>query len=307
MRETVKFCSSFFLIVIILFSLGCSPEPEYKKIDLSAREAVPSATLTESSPVVFRIAVASVLSPVETLKSYEQLVLYLGQSLHQPVELVQKGTYAEINDMVESRFVDLAFVCSLAYVEGNRDFGMELLVIPQVDGKTVYHSYIIVPAASDAENLEDLRGRTFAFTDPLSNSGRLAPTYKLYQMGETPDNFFGKYVFTYSHDNSITAVAENVVDGAAIDSLVYDYMVSQELTIGAKIRIIDRSPPFGIPPVVVNPALNQEIKARLRGLFLSMHEDEAGKEILSNLMIDRFVLGSDESYDSIRNMADEME
>ena len=130
MRRTIKFCSLFFLIVSILFSLGCSPEPEYKKIDLSARDAVPSATLTESSPVVLRIAVASVLSPVETLKSYEQLVLYLGQSLHQPVELVQKGTYAEINDMVESRFVDLAFVCSLAYVEGDRDFGMEFLVIP---------------------------------------------------------------------------------------------------------------------------------------------------------------------------------
>ena len=152
----------------------------------------------------------------------------------------------------------------------------------------------------------DLRGKSFAFTDPLSNSGRLAPTYRLYQMEETPDSFFGKYIFTYSHDNSVRAVADNLVDGAAVDSLVYDYLISHEPDIKTKTRIITRSGPFGIPPVVVNPALNQEIKARLRGLFLDMRQDKTGREILDDLPIDRFVIGNDNAYDIIREMVSQV-
>jgi phosphonate transport system substrate-binding protein len=191
-------------------------------------------------------------------------------------------------------------------VLGNEEFGMELLVVPEVNGETVYYSYIIVPAESSIGSLEDLKGKTFAFSDPLSNSGRLAPTYTLHQMGETPDSFFEKYIFTYSHDKSIRAVAEKIVHGAAVDSLVYNYIMVNEPPIGAKTKIIRQSSPFGIPPVVVHPMLDQEIKARLRGLFLNMEQDEAGREILNGIMIDRFVLGSDFSYETIRSRAREL-
>ncbi len=296
------------LLVAVLFSifnLSCQSEPEYEKINLSNLEPVKTAPL-ESSEVVLRVAFAGVLSPTETLISYSQLVDYLGQALHRPVEIVQRSTYAEINDLIRSQQVDLAFVCSLAYVTGTDDSSMEMLVVPEVNGETVYYSYLIVPAESEAESMMDLRGKSFAFTDPLSNSGRLAPTYRLYQMGETPDSFFSKYNFTYSHDNSIRAVAKGLVDGGAVDSLVYDYIVSQEPEIGARTRIIEKSPPFGIPPVVVHPSLNHEIKARLRSLFLNMNQDEDGRNILDSLNTDRFVMGNDASYDMIRSMADEL-
>ena len=58
---------------------------------------------------------------------------------------------------------------------------------------------------------------------------------------------------------------------------------------------------------MVNPALNQEIKVRLRGLFLNMRQDEAGSDILDDLSIDRFVIGSDSAYDVIREMVKEIE
>ncbi len=291
--------------LLAIFSLSCQSGSEHEKIDLSNLEPVKAAPL-ESSEVVLRIAFAGVLSPAETLKSYSQLVTYLGQALYRPVEIIQRSTYAEINDLIESQQVDLAFVCSLAYVTGNDDFDMELLVVPEVNGETVYYSYLIVPVESEAESMVDLRGKSFAFTDPLSNSGRLAPTYRLYQMGETPDSFFSKYIFTFSHDNSIRAVAKGLFDGGAVDSLIYDYIVSHEPEIGARTRIIEKSPPFGIPPVVVHPSLNQEIKARLRSLFLNMNQDEDGRKILGGINIERFVMGSDAAYDTIRSMVDEM-
>lgn len=294
------------LLVVGLIPLGgCGQRTEFTEIDLSNREPLkPSAGDTAEVPL--RIAIAGVISPTETLKAYEALVSYIGQEFRQSVEVVQRETYAEINDLVKSRYVDLAFVCSLAYVAGRDEFDMELLAVPQVDGETVYYSYIIVPVDSDARSLGDLRGKTFAFSDPLSNSGRLAPTYLLHQIGETPEDFFERYLFTYSHDNSIRAVADGIVDGAAVDSLVYEYITRHEPDIAAETRIISRSGPFGIPPVVVHPGLDPEIKARLRGLFLSLHESERGEKVLEDLMIDRFVLGEDASYDMIRSMTREL-
>jgi len=237
------------------------------------------------------------------LETYQQLLAYMGNELNRETILLQKPTYAEINGLVRDQHVELAIVCSWPYVQGNREFGMELLVAPQVQGERVYYSYLVVPRWSTANSLEDLRGAFFAFSDPLSNSGRLAPTYQLYLLGETPDSFFSGYVFTYSHDNSIMAVAEGLVDGAAVDSLVYDQMLAQDPGLGGKTRVIARWGPYGIPPVVVSPELDPQLKAELRELFLGLEGSAEGKSILNDLGIERFVLVQDELYDSIREMA----
>jgi phosphonate transport system substrate-binding protein len=246
--------------------------------------------------------VAGVVSPKETFKTYQDLLQYLGARLDRPVELVQRKTYAEVNDLVRDGGIDLAFVCSQAYVQGQQDFGMEALAAPEVRGQSLYYSYVIVPADSPAAGFDDLRGKVFAFTDPDSNTGRLVPTYLLQQRGLTPESFFHKVVYTYSHDNSIKAVADKLVDGAAVDSLVYDYTAAHDPALAARTRIILRSEPFGAPPVVVNPALAPDLKRRLLEVILGMHEDPRGRAILDGLMIDRFVVPDQSSYESIREM-----
>jgi phosphonate transport system substrate-binding protein len=249
------------------------------------------------------MAVAAVISPQATMESYRPLTEYISSRLDRPVELIQRGTYAEINDLVRSGAVDLAFVCGGAFVEGERDFGMELLVAPQVNGDTVYFSYLIVPAGSQAQSLEDLREGTFAFSDPLSNSGHLALQWQLDQMGELPETFFSKTIFTYSHDNSIQAVADHLVDGAVVDSLVYDYLDRQSSPLIHRVRIIDRYGPFGIPPVVVHPDIDPDLRAVLLTTLLTMADDPEGKQVLSKLHIERFVVIEPSVYESIRQMA----
>ena len=152
------------------------------------------------------------------------------------------------------------------------------------------------------KRFDDLRGKTFAFSDPDSNSGKLVPTYMLSRMNETPDTFFKKYVFTYGHDKSIKAVAERLVDGAAVDSLVWDYLDKTDPEYTSQTKIILKSPPYGIPPVVVRPGLDGKMKERLKDIFLNVHNDEAGREILKGMMIDRFVPANDSAYASVREM-----
>lgn len=273
-----------------------------KTSEISRVWQISGDAFTEPSHDSLRVAIAGVLSPSKTWEYYQELLNYMGERLGRQATLILKPTYAEINDLVRGQRADVAFVCSLPYVMGNQDFGMELLVAPQMYGATTYYSNLIVPEASSATSLEDLRGASFAFADPMSNSGHLAPTYQLFLMGEAPGSFFGKYIFTYSHDNSITAVADKLVDGAAVDSLVYDQMVAHDPELASKTRIIARWGPYGIPPVVISPALDAELKQQLRDFFVDLHNSDEGRRILNGLAIDRFVVVPDDVYDSIVEM-----
>jgi len=303
-----RFCLAWDLVAAGLLSLvllglsACSNNETLPNVQLSRIPAQKLSTPYQVGDQVLRVAVAPVNSPRETLTLYQGLVTYLGQRLGRPAELLQGKTYAEINDLVRSGDVTLALVCTNAYLEGQADFGMEALVVPQVEGKTVYYSYLIVPQDSLVNSLEGLAGRTFAFSDPLSNSGRLVVVYRLQQMGERPETFFQRHIFTYSHDNSIKAVAQKLVDGAAVDSLVYDDLAIRQPELVARTRIITRWGPYGINPLVVHPRLDSALKARLRELLLTMPQDPEGQAVLAKLRVDRFVLPDETSYDSIRVM-----
>ncbi|MBI3957882.1 MAG: PhnD/SsuA/transferrin family substrate-binding protein, partial [Chloroflexi bacterium] len=214
-------------------------------------------------------------------------------------------TYAEVNALVSDESVDLAFVCTSAYINGNDNFGMELLVAPEINDQVVYHSVLIVSAESSVETMADLQGSVFAFTDPMSFTGRVYPTYLVQQLGETPESFFAKTFFTYSHDRAIEAVAAGVADAAAVDNLVLAFALERQPTLAAKLRVIHLSPPFGIPPVVVAPTLPVRQKRLLSDALLAMDKEPEGETILHALGIDRFVVVDDALYEDVRRLIDE--
>lgn len=287
--------------LILVFLMGCSAAPASTAVvNLSQLESLPDAPATEVKPL--RVAVAAIISPQGTADSYGPLLDYLSATLDRPVELVQRRTYTEVNDLIAKGEVDMAFVCTSAYVAGQREFGMKLLAAPQVQGETVYRSLLIVPSSSPAQSMADLRGSVFAFTDPISTSGHNYPVFLLQQMGETPESFFKRTFYTYSHDDAIRAVAHGVADGAAVDSLVYAYAIAREPDLGQETRVIHQSPAFGIPPVVTGPDLRPQLEAELRNVLLQMADDSAGQKALKTAGFERLVPIEDTVYDSVREL-----
>lgn len=292
---------SLLVFAVVAALVGCGGDSA--QVDFSRQEP-PAADAIAPTPSsgTLRMAVAPILSPLATSDRYQQLADYLGERLGQRVELIQGKTYAEINDLVRSGDATLALVCTNPYLDGREEFGMELLVTPQIDDDTVYYSLLIAGSDAEAESLTDLRGVTFAFSDPLSNTGRLVPLYQLALMGESPDSFFSRTIFTYAHDSSIQAVAEGVVDAAAVDSVVFNNMRLTEPALTAKVKVVERWGPYGIYPFVVNPQLDTQLKAQLKQTFLEMYDDPEGNEILRNLGVDRFVVPDDSIYESVLKM-----
>ena len=302
----MKLHVSIFLLIALITGLGaaaCSSvsatQAEFQ-VDLGDRQPLPDRQRSEVVPL--RVAIAAIISPEGTVESYAPLLAYLAERLERPVEVEQRRTYAEVNELIKTGEVDLAFVCTSAYIAGRQEFEMQLLVAPIVHGETFYRSQLIVPANSAATSIEDHRGKVFAFTDPMSFTGRVYPTYLLQQIGTTPAEFFRRTFFTYSHDDAIMAVANSLADGAAVDSLVLDFALARDPELGAKLQIIHTSPPFGIPPVVVGPDIRPQLRVELESVFLSMHESPEGLSALQALDIERFTLVAPELYDVVEDI-----
>lgn len=95
-------------------------------------------------------------------------------------------------------------------------------------------------------------------------------------------------------------MADGLADAAAVDSLIYDFAVARDPTLAERVRVIHRSPAFGIPPVVVGPDVRPQLRAELQAILLAMADDPApeAQAALQALGVERFVSIDDQTYDS---------
>ena len=287
-----------------LIFAGCHSDLEQVKIDFSKKGSPAPSVIKDS--LLLNVAVSAMTSPQETFYYYKELLNYLGAKTKRSVNFKQRKTYQEINELLFKGELDLAFICSGAYVSAMESGRINLLVIPVINGRPTYQSYLVVPANSPAKSIADLRGKRFAFTDTLSFTGCLYPKYLIRQIGYSPDDYFSMTIFTHGHDKAIQAVARGMTHGACVDGLIYDFFNVRQPEKVAGIKIIERSQQFGIPPVVVPVGLDPNLEEVLRETLLSMHMDSVGKVILEELMIDYFTVSHDSLYDPIRKMRSEL-
>ncbi len=299
--RTNPFLYNGFITGVLCAFLALQACNNEKKVELSTPASQKSTDYTSKQEVI-QIGIAAVLSPEKALPVYEGIANYIGKKLGRDTELVFAKDYSSMNNLIKSKEVTVAFVSSGPYVKGHDEWGMEILAAPKQNDNTLYYSYIITNKNSSFDKLDDLKNKRFAFTDPESNTGKIAPTYRLLLAGKTPEKFFSEYIYTGSHDKSIEAVAERLVDGAAVDNFVWEYYNTYDSTFTSQTKIIERLGPYCIPPIVTNPDCDIKTKKELRNILLNMHKDPEGQIILNKLLIERFVTVDDSCYQSIRKM-----
>jgi len=292
-----------FILVIflpIVFSLGCSDE-KIKTIKIFKDDIKQSNqhSVTESP---LRIAIAPVISPGSSLVTYSRLVEYLGRTMNRRIEPFYPKSYIETNTALKNGMCDIALICTGAYLKAFKSGYMEIIAVPVKSGKPTYNAYIIVNKDSNIEDFKQLKGKVFAFTDPLSLTGYYYIAYKLNELGNKPSDYFNRIVWTKSHDKSIKLVGERFVDGASVDSIVYDALSRDNNEYIKMTKVIEKSMDMGIPPIVVRSDLSTDLKNKIQDVFLNMELDKEGREILNSLEIDRFIKPDKTIYESAEQM-----
>ena len=137
------------------------------------------------------------------------------------------------------------------------------------DGSFGYEMEIIVPASSDVETVEDLRGRTITFTEPTSNSGFKAPSAILQEeFGMVADEDF-LTTFSGGHDVSILGVANGDYEAASIANSVKGRMIERGVVDEDSIRVVYQSQTFPTTAYGHVYNLDPELAAKVREAFFT--------------------------------------
>lgn len=294
--------ASYILLSVFLL-LNCnSPEKKETKTTVIDFQENKSTQLRDNVNEIqtLKVAISAITTPRENINYYQDLLNFIATKLNYEIEFKQRKTYEEVNELLIKNEVDLAFICSGAYVVEKDKNNIELLVVPVSNGKPFYQAYIIVHKSSQINTFEDLKDKSFTYTDPMSNTGKLYPIKRITDIGQNINTFFKSTMYSNAHDNSIQLVAKKIVDGASVDGLIFEYTKKHYPEKVKNIKVIEISEVYGIPPIVVPTSLGKATKQKLKKIFLEIHRDTVGKKILDKLMIDRFEEGKDENYNSIR-------
>jgi phosphonate transport system substrate-binding protein len=268
---------------------------------LSAATAlVPPALGHGASPRVLRFGLTPVFLD-ERLRLLQQWRLYLEARLGSSVEFVQRGTYAQVMDTLRNGQAHFAWICGYPYVLRQRE--LQLVAVPQWRGQPLYQSYLIADSLSRVSVWSDLRGRTFAYSDPLSNSGFLYMQHLLRANRQDPARFFGRSFFTHSHRHVVEAVAEGLADAGSVDGYVWETLAELHPELTGRTRVLQKSADFGFPPVVAAAGVDaDEARAFAKALF-DMPQYSSGRAVLAELRLDRFVPGDAGLFRGIAEMA----
>ncbi|MBU0585575.1 MAG: PhnD/SsuA/transferrin family substrate-binding protein [Alphaproteobacteria bacterium] len=241
------------------------------------------------------------LTPVfltNDLELLNALQAYLATETGYEIELITRRTYQEVTALLVSGQLDAAWICGYPFVH-YRD-QLELVAVPDWNGKPLYQSYLIVSSERQATSLDDLAGDIHAFSDPDSNSGYLVTRTLLFERGLDPDVFFRKTMFTYGHRNVIRAVASGLAQSGSVDGYVWEVMREIEPDLVNRTRPLRKSEWLGFPPVATSKALahSRRIDALTRAL-LSMAQSQEGQRVLGMLRLTGFENADPSIFDGI--------
>ncbi|MBH5318843.1 phosphate/phosphite/phosphonate ABC transporter substrate-binding protein [Paenibacillus sp. GSMTC-2017] len=289
------------IVLISLLVLGCQGGHTSYDINFSKIESAPLIESPDNEPDPVRVAFSSVLNPADTIKYYKEISNYIGSKLNRPVILIQRKSYSEISMLMINGGADIALLSAGAFITYRNVAGLEAIAMQERMGLPYYQGYLVVNKESNITDIHELRGKSIAFTDPISYSGYIFIDQKLDHIGEDPEQFFGRHVYTYNHENSLLALLDKVVDAAAVNNLVLKNLELSNPEVAETLQIIEESATLGTGPVVVNNQMPSEDKNRVKEIFLSMHEDPKMLKALEGLSIDRYVPVDFKLFEAIEN------
>ncbi|MHB2169569.1 phosphonate ABC transporter substrate-binding protein [Alsobacter sp. R-9] len=231
----------------------------------------------------------------------------LSQQIGVPVKLRIANDYAAVIEGQRAGNIHIGYYgpssYARAYMTGVKiePFAIEV----SQGGVKGYYSVFYVKKDSPYQKLEDLKGKNLGLVDPNSTSGNNVPRFALNAMKIDPDQFFGKVVYTGSHENAVLALAQGTVDVAANwwnaenDSNL-TRMATKGMAKKDDFRVIYRSEMIVNSPLAYLSDMPADLKAKIRqAVFDSPKICKAAFEKLSDGKNEPFQPTDHKAYEPI--------
>ena len=270
---------------------------------LAAGLAASSLALAQSAGVL-RVSAIPDEAPTELQRKFKPLGDYLKQETGLDVQFVPVTDYAAVVEGLATNKLDLAWLGGFTYVQARLRTGGGVVPIVQRAEDAVFTSRFIVPVASPAKTLADLKGKTFAFGAPSSTSGSLMPRYYLLQAGIDPERDFKSVAFSGAHDATVAFVAAGRAEAGVLNASVMDKLLESKNANAEKVRVLAITPPYFDYNWTVRPGLDPALTKKLTDAFLKLDPaNPAMKEIMDLQRASKFIPTQNSNYDGIEAAA----
>jgi ABC-type phosphate/phosphonate transport system substrate-binding protein len=154
----------------------------------------------------------------------------------------------------------------------------------------------VVRKDSAFHRVQETFGGRIALTVPGSQSGCLAALYYLMTLADRSPLYREVISPQVTPLGAMCAVIDGAADVAPIDSYAYRLLQKYESPLTSQLRIIGRTTPTPIPPLVAsNPGVGA-----LKAALLDAHRIAALTPLLSGLLLERFASPDPATYDALR-------
>jgi phosphonate transport system substrate-binding protein len=204
--------------------------------------------------------------------------------------------------------VDVGWLSPIPYVIAHDKYGVKVILTTVRDNSTKYWSFIITRTDSGINKLADLKGKTFAYGDPVSTSGSIYPKHLIRTSGFDPHTFFKRTIHASGHDKVVMAVYFKQADAGAIyggvNSDAREKVSGTIKDVMKKTKVIARSQAIPNDTVSVRKGLPPEITRKIRDALIRISKSDEGRIAVMDLYgISGFVKAKDSDYDSVRKVA----
>jgi phosphonate transport system substrate-binding protein len=239
-------------------------------------------------------------------KRYEPIAEYLSTRIHARIELVVLSRYGNIIQNFVSNRLDGAFFGSFTGALAHRKLRVEALARPEYpDGTSMYHGMLFVRKDSGITDIEDMKGKRFAFVDKATTAGWLLPLYYFKTHGvEDPSSWLKEVYFAGTHEGAIQDVLERKADIGAAKNTVFSMLASRDPRISAELLILATSPEVPENALCVRSDLDESLKQSLRNALLGMDQNEAGRGALRAFGATRFIETTEDDYTAVFEYAE---
>jgi len=265
---------------------------------ISAANLLAANTQCVKWPKKLVFAVIPVASSREMTESFKPLINFIEKQLGVKVEFKVASDYSAVITGMKFKHVDLAYFGPKSYCEASKRANAEAIVAEiGKSGIAGYYGYIITKKGSGLKTIKDIKGHTWAFTDPQSTSGTLVPSVFFAKQGIDPQKYFSKVIYSGSHEASILAVKNGKVDAASTNNLDFERGLGKHWQ-KSDFNIIWKSKLIPGSPIAVRKDLPSSLKMALKGVFVSFKDPEG----LEKLKIKGYLPVDDSFYDTIREL-----
>jgi phosphonate transport system substrate-binding protein len=270
---------------------------------LAAALAAPPAAQAQAAGVL-RVSAIPDEAPTELQRKFKPLGDYLKQETGLDVQFIPVTDYAAVVEGLATNKLDLAWLGGFTYVQARLRTNGGVVPIVQRAEDAKFTSRFIVPTASTAKTLADLKGKTFAFGAPSSTSGSLMPRYYLLQAGIDPERDFKSVAFSGAHDATVAFVAAGRAEAGVLNASVMDKLLETKNANAEKVRVLAITPPYFDYNWTVRPGLDPALTKKLTDAFLKLDPaNPAMKEIMDLQRASRFIATQNSNYDGIEAAA----